>query len=444
MVAVADDDVAVKASAHEERLKTEPQWLRALALAAATLVGAFGAVGLLFADLGIYRPLFVFPLGALGWLGLLALGRPLLSTPRSSARGAQVVAALAVAFVVAVSVWHIANASQHVLIDRDPASYATTGRWIASHGDLTVNARVAPFAHEPGLTFSSFAVYDHDNDQLTFQFAHFLPAVLAEAHGIGGDRLMFAMPGILSGIALLAFFLAAWRLIQNPYVALGALVAFAFLLPEVWFSRDTFSELPTQVLLFTALWVLLDRANLLRPRIVLLVALMLGALQSVRIDALAHLLGLPLLFAVTFVSSVPSHRATVRRSAAACGLGLAPGLVLGFCDLAIRSPQYLADLSATVRQLIGASLATVVVSLLVVVAVPPMRNKLAGRGRAAVLLWQKSSPRWSRLPDSAPGSYGLVSSTCGQSPAGSSRCCSRRPVSRSIQRVRTTSVRWCG
>ena len=130
------------------------------------------------------------------------------------------------------------------------------------YGNLTVNARVFPFAHEPTLTFASPAVYDRTGDKLTFQFAHLLPAVLAEAHGIGGDSLMFAMSGLLSGVALLAFFVVAWRFIGNPYGALGAVVAFAFLLPQVVFSRDMYSELPTQVLLFTALWTWLANRQL--------------------------------------------------------------------------------------------------------------------------------------------------------------------------------------
>ena len=147
MVAVAADDVTVKSQAREdEPAPTEPRWLRVLALAAATAVVAFGTVGLLFADLGIYRPLYVFPLGTVIWVGLLVLGWPLISVRGRATRMSHVVAAVAVAFIAGVSAWNAANYSQHVLINRDPGSYANTGRWIASHGDLTVDARVPPFA----------------------------------------------------------------------------------------------------------------------------------------------------------------------------------------------------------------------------------------------------------------------------------------------------------
>ena len=190
---------------------------------------------------------------------------------------------------------------------------------------------------------------------------------------------MFAMSGLLSGVALLAFFVVAWRFVGNPYGALGAVVAFAFLLPQVVFSRDMYSELPTQVLLFTALWILLDRANLFRPRVVFLAALLLGLIQAARIDALALLFGLPLVFAFTYLSVRSPPRGAVTRSAVACVAGLAPGMALGFADLMVRSPQYVADLSSNVKSLIAAALASVVISILLVLSVSSLRRHWAGR-----------------------------------------------------------------
>ena len=165
---------------------------------------------------------------------------------------------------------------------------------------------------------------------LSFQFAHLLPALLAEAHNLGGDRLMFAATSLLSGVALLAFFVAAWRLVRNPFVALAALVSFAFLLPEVSFSRDTYSEIPMQVLIFTGLWILVDRAAFRRPRLALVAGLVLGMLQAARIDALAVLTGLAPLFAVVWLVADARDRRSVALSGAALrhrtGAGRRPGL----------------------------------------------------------------------------------------------------------------------
>ena len=344
----------------------EPRWLRALALGAATAVAAFGAVGLTLAVAGIYRPLLVFPLGAIAWFGLLLLARPILAAPGATDLRAHVVSGLAVAFAGGIAFWHAKNASQHVLINRDGGSYVNAGRWIASHGDLRVIPDIGAFAHQSRLTFFSNAMYANHDGSLSFQFAHLLPTVLAEAHRVGGDRLMFATPALLSGIALLAFFIAAWRLLRNRYVALAAVVSFAFIIPEVSFSRDTYSELPTQVLLFTGLWVLADRRALRRPRVALFVGVMLGLLQAVRIDAIAELLGLPVLFAVTWILADERNRRSIAVSAGACAIGVLPGVVLGFTDLGLRAGRYLHDLRPDVKQLFIAMTLSILVSFVAI------------------------------------------------------------------------------
>lgn len=56
----------------------EPRWLRILALGAALAVAVFGAVGLVLADLGFYRPWLVLVLGLAGCFGLFQCIRPLL------------------------------------------------------------------------------------------------------------------------------------------------------------------------------------------------------------------------------------------------------------------------------------------------------------------------------------------------------------------------------
>ena len=100
---------------------------------------------------------------------------------------------------------------------------------------------------------------------LEFQISHMLPAFLAEAQNIGGNRLMFLTVPILGGAALLAFYLLACRLLRQPVAALGATATLAFLMPQVSFSRDSTTEIPIQLLLFTALWLLCDRRTLRKP-----------------------------------------------------------------------------------------------------------------------------------------------------------------------------------
>jgi hypothetical protein len=369
---VADADRALPS----EPGTAETRWLRGLAFATASAVVAFGAVGLITAIAGVYRPGVVFPLGALAWVGLLMLGRPVLVARGDTTLSSHLVAAAGVVFVGAMSLWNIRHASQHVLINRDGGAYTNAGRWIAMHGNLRVAAAVGPFAHQPSLTFGSFAMYPTAGGVLSFQFAHLLPALLAEAHNVGGDRLMFAATPLLSGVALLAFFVGAWRLLRNPYVALAALVSFAFLLPEVSFSRDAYSEIPMQVLIFTGLWILTDREMFRRPRIALLVGLVLGMLQAARIDALAALTGLAVLFAIMWLAADARDRRSVALSGAACAAGLVPGVVLGFTDVWLRSYGYLHDLRADVKLLVVAMVASIVVAAVLVVVVPRITRRM--------------------------------------------------------------------
>ena len=202
-------------------------------------------------------------------------------------------------------------------------------------------AAVGPFAEQARLTFGSFAMYPNTDGTLSFQFAHLLPALLAEAHDLGGDRLMFAATPLIGRESRCSRSSSpAWRLLRNPYVALAALVSFAFLLPEVSFSRDTYSEIPMQVLLFTALWILTDRGAF-RPAAGRRwsPACSSGMLQAARIDALVALTGVP--------RAVRDHLDPRRRARSAVGRDergrvrgrLDPGLVLGFTDVRLRSQQ---------------------------------------------------------------------------------------------------------
>ena len=374
------------AHALDQTPSREPRWVRMLAFGSAALVVAFGGVSLALAVAGIDHSYLVFPLGALAWVLLLVLARPILEARGATTPRAHLEAALAVVFVGGIAYWHARHASQHVLINRDGGAYTNAGRWIAAHGNLRVVPEVGPFAHQTSLTFSSFGMYQNHDGTLSFQFAHLLPSLLALAQRIGGDRLMFATPALLAGTALLALWVVAWRLLRYPFVALAAIVAFAFVLPEVSFSRDTYSEIPTQVVLFTALWMLIDRNVLRRPRLALVAGLFLGAMQGIRIDALAAMLGLPALFALAWIRSDETDRPLVLRSAIACGAGLIPGLVIGFADVILRSHQYFVDLKGNVESLIAAMALSVIVSFAVAFFARKVRTPSASSSTRTALV----------------------------------------------------------
>jgi hypothetical protein len=358
-----------------------PSWLVLLAFVAAGGMLSFGAVGLLLAINGWYSAPAAFVLGLLVLAALLVLARPLFSSRGTARRSTHVYAAIGVVAIVAISGWNASHASQHVEINRDGGAYAVEGRWIARDGSLEVNARSGPFAHDSALAFGSYAVYDMGGGHLQFQFAHLLPVLLAEAYSVGGARGLYHLPELLGGISLLAFFVLGWRLFRQPLFALSAMLALAFIVPQVSYARDSYSEIPTQILLFTAIWLLVSRRGIPHWRIALAAGLFLGAVEATRIDGLALLVGVPLVLGVAYLRAADAERrrATLQ-SIGAFVLGLAPGLVLGLVDLAQHSGAYFGDLSHHIH-LLGYTVIAAFVAMGVVVA-----------------LWRFIGPVLARLP----------------------------------------------
>ncbi len=401
-------ETGVRPPAPAPRGGEPPRWLRLLAFVPAAGVLALGATGLLLAVNGWYRPALAYSLGGAVWVALVVLARPVLGPVRSAVplgsrgalpaavRVAHVYAAIGVAAIVAITVWNMANSSQHVLVDRDGGSYTNTGRWIAREGSLDVEPRVGPFAHDPTVGFGSLAVFDMPDGSLQFQFAHLLPVVLAEAYAVGGNFGLFHAPQILGGFALLAFFVLAWRLFRRPLFALSAMLALAFIIPEVSFSRDSYSEIPSQILLFTALWVLVSPSVLPRWRLALVSGLFLGALEATRIDGIVFLIGVPVVCLVAWLRADPAdRRRVVLPSIAAISVGVVPGLLLGLVDLMHHSGIYYGHLHGNVRTLRLSTEASVLGCVVVGVA------------------WRYAAPGlrrlpWERIATAAAGAVAVV------------------------------------
>jgi hypothetical protein len=367
---------------------TETRWVRGLAFAGGAAVAAWGGVGLVLADRGWYRPWLALPIGLAAWLVLLWLGRSALRAPGRSDASAQVGAAGACVLSVSVGIWNALHASQHVLTDRDPAVYNNAGRWIAAHGTLLASTRQGPFATGP-FDVSAPGLYPVPNQRpLVFQFAHLLPALLAEARAIGGDRLMFRAVPLLGTIALLAFYVVASRVLRAPLAALAATACLAFTMPQVFFSRDSYSEIPSQVLFFTALWLFADERMLRRAQVAFCAGLFLGLLQASRIDALAVIAGAPLIAAVAWIRAEPG--ADRRRVALGLGAAWAGGVIgalIGVVDLATRSRPYVHDLRGSVLQLIALTALTVSAAVAIVLLHPLLRRiSLPDRRRLRMLV----------------------------------------------------------
>jgi hypothetical protein len=159
--------------------------------------------------------------------------------------------------VVGFVAWQLAKNSPSVIATRTPGAFFQTGYWLAQHGSLPISGSLAAFggAH-PGLHLSSIGFFGVGHNVVPGVQAG-LPMLLAAGFwtsGVGGGSVV--MP-VLGGIAVFTFGGLVGRLAGPQWAPAGA-VALALTAPELYTSRDAFSEPAVQVLLFGGLCLLVD------------------------------------------------------------------------------------------------------------------------------------------------------------------------------------------
>jgi hypothetical protein len=365
----------------------------ALPRLAAFFLVALGLVGTPLMLVGQFRPLPVVLLGGALLVALELAWRRVAPRPSHSSRSTAVVSLLAL-LVAALST--AANArwgSQHLLVDGDPAVYAVTGQLLASTGALEIETlRQSVFGGVPSFNHAG-AGFDANADESVVlpSFMHLLPQALAVASWVGGPQALLWMNAVLSGAALLAVFAFAARFLGRPLWALGAMTALAVSLPQLHFSRDTFSEIPAQLLVFAGLALVHDAVSRRRDALLpgLVPGLVLGVSCLARIDAFFYLVPLTVLVTVLALAGA-------RLLAAGLAAGVALGAVLGYVDLRVGSPNYL-GLQSEKLNLIFAALG---LTVLVCAAALVWR-------RRAVALWERVRGR--TLAAAVAGTVALLS-----------------------------------
>jgi hypothetical protein len=161
------------------------------------------------------------------------------------------------AVAIGFTAWQIAAKSPSVIATRTPGAAFQTGYWLAQHGSLPIPGRLAAFggAH-PGLHVSSIGFFQYGHAVVPAVMSG-MPMLLAAGFwtsGIGGGAVISA---ILGGLAILTFGGLVGRLAGRRWAPAGAL-ALALTLPEIYTSRDAFSEPAVQVLLFGGLCLVID------------------------------------------------------------------------------------------------------------------------------------------------------------------------------------------
>ena len=356
-------------------------WVDALPRLAAFGLVALGLVGTPLVLLGAFTPLLVVALGLPALVALEVAWRRTAPRAGAVARRALVVSVLAVVVAALSTGLNARFESQHLLVDGDPAVYAVAGQLLAETGTLTLPTQQdTVFGGVESLNFAGagFDAYDGD-DLVRPSFLHLLPQVLAVASWIGGAQALLWANAVVSGFALLAVFAFGSRLTGRPEWALVAMTALAVSLPQQHFSRDTFSELPAQLLVFAGLALLFDAVRARRAVPGLLAGLVLGVSCLARIDAFAYLIPL------TMVATVLVLAGAARLGAALAG-GVAAGAVLGYVDLRVGSPGYLSLQSENLDLILVALAATAIVCVVALVLRERARalwDRLHGRALAA-------------------------------------------------------------
>jgi hypothetical protein len=179
-----------------------------------------------------------------------------------------------------------------------------------------------------------------------------MPVLLAEADGLGGDRLLFWVPALLGSLGLLAVYAAGCRFVGRPWLVLAAVGALALSLPQLNVSRDTYSESSVEFLLWSGLWLTITAYRRGRLGMAVLAGAALGGTLLSRVDAFAYLIPLPVLGAVALLMAKSrAERRQVSRMHLGLLVGAVPIALLGTFDVIARAGHYYVDLGRQIQQL---------------------------------------------------------------------------------------------
>ncbi|MBB5962142.1 hypothetical protein [Planomonospora venezuelensis] len=404
--------------------------LAAVSAAPALVLAGWLLAGLPLLLLGRFHPLVAVPSGTAAAVLLCRYGlRRLPAIPGATARQTGGVLAAALGSWVVNTVLH----SEQLIVRRDPATYAQYAAWLAEHGSLPIPYGEAAFGGpDPALLFGSVGFYDHDGAVVP-QFMPGPPMLHAAGHWLGGLPGLLLAPPVLGALAVLVFAGVVARLAGARRAPVAAL-AFALSLPILYTSRTSFSEIPSLIMLFGGMTLLLDaRSRLPAPSGgadgtagggrgaaagAALAGLVLGLAVLVRIDGLRDVLPVPayagLLIALRRVENGaeaapdtheaeppgaertgPGPRPEARLGAPLLA-GLLAGAGLGLGAASLLSRPYLNYLSGSLKPLLAVCGAV----LLLTLAGAALAPRLAGPLRRAA--------RIRRLPGIAGGAVAGV------------------------------------
>ncbi len=339
--------------------------------------------GLLLARAGVGLALWVL-LGAVVVVPLAVahIWRPVVALPVLLVAGAVAVRAVgvlpappapvwAVALVVASAlggaIWVGATHAEHVVLRRDPGTYALSAQHLATQHRLDVDVDVADLGgpavvDDPAVTVASPGFFEVGRGSGTHVVPQFLPATpawLSVGYWLGGWTGLLLVPAFALGAALLAFGALTARLV-GPRWAAVATVALTLCQPVLHAARSTYSEPFALLVLLGGLVVLAEATVAERGRsarrLGLLAGLVVGGVGLVRVDALREV---ALLVPLCALLAIRRHGAG---GPLAIGLGVSTLVSAGWAALVSR--PYLGQVAGSLLPLAAGTVAVAVVCVL--------------------------------------------------------------------------------
>jgi hypothetical protein len=374
-----------------------PRWLWATVLLLAAGVVWHAAVGMVLAFTIGYH---LVPTTLLGGLATLASWPALrAAVPRHLARpddaSATTAAVVTVLIAIATLAWNVVDLGEHVITERDPGAYVTTGRWLADGGDLRPEVTLALFEGVPGITYESPAVFDLAGSAVTgadpasvvpsgrleFQFSRGPSIVMATAADLAGSRAALTVSAVIGAIALGALHLLLSTLTRRQVLVGAGVAALAVSLPFLHVTRATYSEPFVLLVLLVGMAVLLGRDREAGPVPLAVAGAFVAAGCLFRVDAQLYVIALGAVACVLAVSGAPA------RHLAALLLPAVPFLVLGIVDIRVFSRAYARDLEDDLRRLDLVTVAVVLTAVALAVAVrrPRWRDR-------PLTTWPRAAP----------------------------------------------------
>lgn len=305
-------------------------------------LAGFSAVAVLLLLAGWFYAWLIWPLGLLAAAGCAWPVFRLKEYQRPGSKKAWVICdALVLAGVVLWGGWNIFYTSQHIVTDRDPATYAVTAGWLAEHNSFTEEAPDT-FAGMGQLSGRSAGFMEKTADGqvvLHPQGQHLLPALLGSVGKVVGPKHALRLNVLFGMTALLAIYCFG-RLLMRPGWALLATAAVALSFPLLYHARDTYTEPLTLTFTFGGLAFLWLAQQTGRRLLWALAGLLFGAGVLTRIDGYLALVGIAAFF-VAYLALSSKKQGTGRlKDAAAFWLPAAAMSALAWLDLKLYSEAY--------------------------------------------------------------------------------------------------------